>query len=131
MMPRKSIVMSVLLHSLLFGVLLVGGFNFCSEQAVNPQPSGPVMKATMVDSKAVDEQVKKLKAADQQAQAEKDRQVREAEKKREAEEQRVGAKTAFFSKYFAGRGGDFRHGFSATIIFPSPDPPRQDPPMAS
>ena len=51
------------------------------------------MKATMVDSKAVDGEVKKLQARDEQVQAEKDRQtkdaerqVREAEQKRKAEE---------------------------------------------
>lgn len=96
MTSKRFIVWSVLLHVIVVAVL-VFSVDFGSQKIATPiTQKSDIVQAKIIDSKAVEKEVKRLQAEDEKARLEKERKaqdaerkVREAEQKRKREEQRV------------------------------------------
>lgn len=85
---RKALYYSLLLHAILVLVFFVG-IDWAPAPAPMPPGESKVMNAKAVDAQAVEQEMKKLKAAEQAKQREAERKVAEVEQKRRQEEQRL------------------------------------------
>jgi colicin import membrane protein len=85
---KKALYYSLLLHAALVLVFVIG-IDWAPTPAPMPPGESQVMNAKAVDAKAVEKEMKKLKAAEQSKQREAERKVAEAEQKRRQEERRL------------------------------------------
>lgn len=79
---------SLLLHAAIVLVFVVG-LDFARTPAPLPAGESKVLNAKAVDSRAVEQEMQKLKTAEQAKQREAERKVEEAERRRKQEEQRL------------------------------------------
>ena len=79
---------SLLLHAAIVLVLFVG-IDFARTPTPMPAGESKVMNAKAIDSKAIEQEMQKLKSAEQAKQREAERKVQEAEQRRRQEEQRL------------------------------------------
>lgn len=85
---KKALYYSLLLHAALILVFVIG-IDWAPTPAPMPPGESQVMNAKAVDAKAIETEMKKLKAAEQAKQREAERKVAEAEQKRRQEERRL------------------------------------------